>query len=87
MLDNILINVKEFNNCVSKINKWYNKQSKILNIITNPYNTALIFINIIKMSIKENKKVLYVWNGEKCKEEILVELKKEKLNFKYSCNK
>lgn len=29
MLDNILINVKEFNNCVSKINKWYNKQSKI----------------------------------------------------------
>lgn len=87
MLDNILINVKEFNNCVSKINKWYNKQSKILNIITNPYNTALIFINIIKMSIKENKKVLYVWNGEKCKEEILIELKKEKLNFRYSCNK
>ena len=49
MLDNILINVKEFNNCVSKINKWYNKQSKILNIITNPYNTALIFINIINV--------------------------------------
>ncbi len=87
MLDNILINMKEFNNCVSKINKWYNKQSKILNIITNPYNTSLIFINIISMLIKDNKKVLYIWNGEKCNEEILKALKKEKLNFKYSCNK
>lgn len=87
MVDNILINVKEFNNCVSKINKWYNKQTKILNIITNPYNTTLIFLNIIKLLIEENKKILYVWNGEKCNEEILRELKKEKSSFKYSCNK
>ncbi len=87
MLDNILINGKEFNNCVSKINKWYNKQTKILNIVTNPYNTTLIFLNIIHMLIKEKKKILYVWNGEKCNEEILIELKKEKINFKYSCSK
>ena len=87
MLDNILINTKEFNNCISKINKWYNKQSKVLNIITNPYNTTSIFLNIIKLLIKEKKRVLYVWNGEKCNSEILNELKKDNLDFKYSCSK
>ena len=86
MLD-ILVNVKEFNNCVAKINKWYNKQSKILNIVTNPYNTTLIFLNIIKELIKENKRVLYVWNGEKCNNDILRALKKDDIEFKYSCNK
>ncbi|MDV4151610.1 hypothetical protein R0131_12325 [Clostridium sp. AL.422] len=87
MLDSRLINLKEFNNCVSKINKWYNKQSKILSITTNPYNTTLIFINIIKELIKENKKILYIWNGEECNNEILRELKKENIDFNYSCNK
>ena len=87
MLDNVLVNDKEFNNCVFKINKWYNKQSKILNITTNPYNTTLIFIDIIKLLIEENKRVLYIWNGEKCNNEIIKELKKEGLEFKYSCNK
>lgn len=86
MLDNKLMNVKEFNNCSSKISKWYNKQSKILSIVTNPYNTTLIFLNIIKLLIKENKKILYVWNGEKCNSEILRELKKDSLDFKYSFN-
>ncbi|MBE6054362.1 MAG: hypothetical protein E7212_10755 [Clostridium sartagoforme] len=86
MLDNKLINLKEFNNCVSKISKWYNRQSKILNIVTNPYNTSLIFLNIIKALLQENKKILYIWSGESCNDEIIKELKKEFLNFKYSCS-
>ena len=84
MLDNKLINLKEFNNCTSKINKWYNKQSKILSIITNPYNTSLIFTNIIKLLLKENKKILYIWNGEEYNREILESLKEDNINFKYS---
>lgn len=84
MLDNKLINLKEFNNCTSKINKWYNKQSKILSIITNPYNTTLIFTNIIKLLLKENKKILYVWNGEEYNRELLESLKEYNVNFKYS---
>lgn len=84
MLDNKLINLKEFNNCTSKINKWYNKQSKILSITTNPYNTTLIFRNIIKTLLKENKKILYIWNGESYNKEILDVLKNEDLSFKYS---
>ena len=84
MLDNKLINLKEFNNCTSKISKWYNKQSKILSIVTNPYNTSLIFLNIIKSLIKEKNKILYVWNGEGYNRELIESLKKDGLSFKYS---
>lgn len=84
MLDNKLINLKEFNNCTSKISKWYNKQSKILSIITNPYNTSLIFLNIIKSLIKEKSKILYVWNGDGYNRELIESLKKDGLSFKYS---
>ena len=84
MLDNKLINLKEFNNCTSKISKWYNKQSKILSIVTNPYNTSLIFLNIIKSLIKEKNKILYVWNGEGYNRELIESLKKDGLNFTYS---
>ena len=84
MLDNKLINLKEFNNCTSKISKWYNKQSKILSIVTNPYNTSLIFLNIIKSLIKEKSKILYVWNGEGYNRELIESLKKDGLSFKYS---
>ena len=84
MLDNKLINLKEFNNCTSKISKWYNKQSKILSIVTNPYNTSLIFLNIIKSLIKEKNKILYVWNGDGYNRELIESLKKDGLSFKYS---
>ena len=84
MLDNKLINLKEFNNCTSKISKWYNKQSKILSIVTNPYNTSLIFLSIIKSLIKEKNKILYVWNGEGYNRELIESLKKDGLSFKYS---
>ena len=84
MLDNKLINLKEFNNCTSKISKWYNKQSKILSIVTNPYNTSLIFLSIIKSLIKEKNKILYVWNGEGYNRELIESLKKDGLNFTYS---
>ena len=84
MLDNKLINLKEFNNCTSKISKWYNKQSKILSIVTNPYNTSLIFLSIIKSLIKEKNKILYVWNGDGYNRELIESLKKDGLSFKYS---
>lgn len=84
MLDKKLINLKEFNNCTSKINKWYNKQSKILTIITNPYNSALIFLPLIESILKQNKKILYVWGGTDCNKEIIENLKKNDYKFKYS---
>ncbi|WP_291648642.1 hypothetical protein [Clostridium sp.] len=84
MLDKKLINLKEFNNCTSKINKWYNKQSKILTIITNPYNSTFIFLPLIKSILKQNKKVLYVWAGKDFNKEIIEDLKISDYKFRYS---
>ena len=84
--DSRITNLKEFNYCTSKINKWYSKQSKLLTILTNPYNTSLIFLNIIKELIVEGKRILYVHNSYKCNEEIINELKNSNTNIKYSCD-
>ncbi|MDI9219056.1 hypothetical protein [Clostridium tertium] len=84
MLDKKLINLKEFNNCTSKINKWYNKQSKILTVITSPYNSTFIFLPLIKSILEQNKKVLYVWAGTDFNKEIIEDLKNSNYKFKYS---
>lgn len=84
MLDKKLINLKEFNNCTSKINKWYNKQSKILTVITSPYNSTFIFLPLIKSILEQNKKILYVWAGTDFNKEIIEDLKNNNYKFKYS---
>lgn len=84
MLDKGLTKNREFNNFTSRINKWYNKQSKILTIITNPYNSTLIFIDLIERILKENKKILYIWGGNEPNKDIVEILKERNLNFTYS---
>lgn len=84
MLDKGLTKNREFNNFTSRINKWYNKQSKILTIITNPYNSTLIFIDLIERILKENKKILYIWGGDEPNKDIVEILKERNLNFTYS---
>lgn len=84
MLDKGLTKIREFNNFTSRINKWYNKQSKILTIITNPYNSTLIFIDLIERILKENKKILYIWGGDEPNKDIVEILKERNLNFTYS---
>lgn len=84
MLDNKGIRIKEFNNYKASIDKWYNKENKILSIITNPYNTNLIFTDIIQKLISENKKVLYVISDEKYGKNIIEYLRKKDLKFTYS---
>lgn len=84
MLYNELTNIKEFNNCVSKINKWYNKKVKLLTVITNPYNSNLIFLDLVEKLLKENKKILYIWGYNGINKKIINELKTKKINFNYS---
>lgn len=84
MLDKGLTKNREFNNFTSRINKWYNKQSKILTIITNPYNSTLIFTDLIERILKENKKILYIWGGNEPNKDIVEILKERNLNFTYS---
>ena len=49
-----------------KIDYWYKKNIKFLTIITVPFNTPCIFLNIITNITQNDGKVLYVWgkNGE-----------------------
>ena len=84
MLDNKGIRLKEFNNCKLSIDKWYNKENKILSIVTNPYNTNLIFIDIMQKLISENKKVLYVLSDEKYGKNIIEYLRRKEIKFTYS---
>lgn len=84
MLDNRGIRLKEFNSCKASIDKWYNKENKVLSITTNPYNTNLIFIDIIQKVINKDKKVLYVLNDEKSGKNIIEYLKKNEIKFTYS---
>ncbi|MBV4430433.1 hypothetical protein KM803_03680 [Clostridium tyrobutyricum] len=40
--------------------KWINRKKKFLNIISVPYNSTEIFIEIIQKYMKEDKKVIYI---------------------------
>lgn len=73
------INVKEFNNVVKKIKKWYSKKTKVLSIRTRPFNTSEIFFDVIENIIEENGRVLYVFGSD---EEKYVNKKGSKI---YNC--
>lgn len=58
------MNYKELSNAFKKINKWYGKRTKVLNIKTRPFNSIEIFSNIINKVLYENKKILYIFCSE-----------------------
>lgn len=79
-----MLNYKEFNNCVTKINQWYRKQSKILTVITSPYNTTSIYASIINEVVRQKGKVLYIWGNEIDNKELVNNVKLKKGNLTYS---
>lgn len=58
------MNYKELSNAFKKINKWYGKKTKVLNLKTRPFNSIEIFSNIINKVLYENKKILYIFCNE-----------------------
>ena len=58
------MNYRELSNTFNKINKWYGKKIKVLNLKTRPFNTIEIFSNIINKVLSENKNILYVFCSE-----------------------
>src|SRR5471030_585377 len=60
------VNQEDLKYACDKIDYWYKKNIKFLTIITVPFNTACIFLNIISNISQSGGKVLYVWgkNGE-----------------------
>lgn len=55
------MNYKELNNAFKKINSWYEKKTKVLNIKTRPFNSSIVFSNIINKVLYDNGNILYVW--------------------------
>lgn len=82
-LDEIIDDV-EFRYGIEKINSWYDKESKSLSIVTIPYNSTLIFCDIILKLIEEHRQVLYVWNGSGIKERIMMHLNRNNSDIKYN---
>ena len=55
------MNYKELNSAFKKINNWYEKKSKVLTVKTRPFNTSIVFSNLINKVLYDNGKILYVW--------------------------
>lgn len=79
-----IINYKEFNDCLTRINKWYLKKSKILNIVTSPYNSTLIYSSIIIEVIRKGGNVLYIWENNSSNNELIKDIKLKNSNITYS---
>ncbi len=85
-MDNNLYEIKdtdEFNYAIKKINQWYEGNAGSLNIVTVPYNSTLIFHNIILNLVKENKQVLYIWNGRGIKKKLIDSIQSRDKNVRY----
>lgn len=54
----------EFNKVIKKINSWYSKRNKVLNIKTRPYNDLSIFTSLINKVLNDNGKIIYVFSKE-----------------------
>ncbi|MGM9974300.1 MAG: hypothetical protein ACI33K_09715 [Clostridiaceae bacterium] len=62
------------------INSWYKKEEiPVLNVIATPYNTSVVFGEVIGEVIKKNKKILYITNQEE-EDNQLIKYIKARLN-------
>lgn len=81
MAGNRELSYEEFNYATDKIDIWYKKGTRNLNVVTLPYNTTLIFRNIISKIINNGGKVLYVYSKREGTKELV-----NKLNTNIKCS-
>ncbi len=55
------MNYKELNSAFKKINNWYDKKTKVLTVKTRPFNTSIVFSDLINRVLYDAGKILYVW--------------------------
>jgi hypothetical protein len=79
-----IFNYGELDFAIKRIALWYKKNTKCLSILTSPYNSTLIFGEVILDVIREGKKVLYIWGRDKENKELVDSLKKIKKTLTYS---
>ncbi|MBL4932661.1 hypothetical protein [Clostridium paridis] len=78
-------NLKELNFAKNKINSWYAREgNKMLNIISRPYNSSILFSEIIFSLLKKNKKVVYIINGYDNNWELVKYIKEHLGDIRYS---
>lgn len=70
----------EYQGVKKSILRWNNSREKYLNIISPPYNTAEIFLDIIVENILKGNKVLYI-TGESEETIEIIQLMRNKMNF------
>ncbi|MBD7912951.1 MULTISPECIES: hypothetical protein [Clostridium] len=78
-----MIVYEEFNHGVKRISSWYKKKLKSLSIVTIPFNSSLIFVDIILEVIKDEGKILYIWGKDGEVKELIGKLKSFKINVTY----
>lgn len=76
------LNLSKQKNRISEyILDWSTKNGKVLNVISPPYNSVDIFINVILFHIFNNKRVMYI-TDEKCENLNIIKSLKSYLNVK-----
>jgi len=78
-----IFNYGELDFAIKRIALWYKKNVKSLTILTSPYNSTLIFGEIILDVIKQEKKVLYIWGRDGENKELVESIKKVKKTLTY----
>lgn len=78
-----ITNINEFNKCITKINKWHLKGVKILNIITQPYNSATIFSSIINEVQKKGGRIIYIWGKNEVNKELMKSIRTTNADISY----
>jgi late competence protein required for DNA uptake (superfamily II DNA/RNA helicase) len=68
--------VEEYEKIVHKVLHWNDSKEKILNIVSVPYNTSAIFVDVILKYVTNKRKVLFVTNEEHEKIDIIDNIKK-----------
>lgn len=72
--------LEELNYAVKKIDEWYRRNVKTISIFTAPFNTNLIFIDLIINVLREKNNVLYI-SEKNCEDDHLVEKLREKNKY------
>lgn len=78
-----IINEKEYSKAITSINQWYLKGIKLLNIITVPHNSTLIFSSVINEIAKKQGRVLYIHGHKHINKELVNHIKLINTEYTY----
>lgn len=81
------VNKEDLKYAIQKIDYWYKRHIKFLNIITVPFNTACFFSDIIDKVSKNGERILYVSGKKRENRELVNSIREFNSHITYSCFK